>query len=264
MNSVGTLVGVRFVGAQKPLVHALGLGAAIFLNECLFWQAKVGEGEWFSRTIPQMFEETGLSKSEQATIRKELVKKELIEERKGVQYRTQTRVNVEEFNRFLDTIQPLNSSRLEDSAAQNLSASRSIPDGSYNSHSNSISKESELAQFPVSLKVVEYAQFAEEGINTPWKIWESYCKAMNRSSGYLTGELLQRQLHIAKLIVKDGITEGDTHACALWLNSDEWWKNKGVTLNDVRNQYPRWVGLGKPPAQKAVGMKQIRGSTPMI
>jgi hypothetical protein len=264
MNSIGTLVGVRFVGAQKPLVHALGLNAAVFLNECLYWQVKVGEGGWFNRTIPQLTEETGLSKSEQATVRQKLVSMGLIEEQKGVQYRTQTRVNIDRFNEFLTEIQPQEISRLEETAAQNLSASRSKSVGSYNSHSNNESKETEQTEdfALVSDEVVPYAKYQEEGI-TPWVVWEEFCKGIGFNPNQLTGHQLQRQLHTAKLIMKDGIEAREVGDCTRWLVSDKWWQQKGVTINDVRNQYPRWVSLGKPKAS-IIGGKQIRGATPSL
>jgi hypothetical protein len=259
MNSIGTLVGVRFVGAQKPLVHALGLNAAVFLNECLYWQAKVGESGWFNRTIPQLTEETGLSKSEQATVRQKLVSMGLIEEQKGVQYRTQTRVNIDRFNEFLTEIQPQEISRLEETAAQNLSASRSKPVGSYNSHSNNESKETgQTEDFALDPDVD-----SEIRLKNPYDVWTAYCIARKLVVNHLTGNQLQRQLHTAKLILADGISVQDVHNCTSWLQSQEWWRNKGFTLNDVRNQYPRWVGLGRPKAEKIVG-KQIRGATPSL
>ena len=103
-DTVGTLVGVRFIGAQKPLVHALGLNAAVYLNECLYWQARVGIQEWFNRTSPQMHEETGLSKHEQAKAREILRDRGLIEERKGVNFRNQTRIDQQAFAGFLQAL----------------------------------------------------------------------------------------------------------------------------------------------------------------
>src|SRR5262245_9683436 len=93
----GTFAGARVIGAQKPFVHALGLNAAIYLNECLYWQASVGLGNWFGRTIPQMHEETGLSKAEQAKARDLLRELGIIEEMKAAGFRTKTRIRPDGF-----------------------------------------------------------------------------------------------------------------------------------------------------------------------
>jgi hypothetical protein len=265
MNSIGTLVGVRFVGAQKPLVHALGLNAAVFLNECIYWQVKAGIGNWFSRTIPQFTDDTGLSKSEQATVRTQLIKLGLIEEQKGVQYRTQTRINVDRFNEFLDSIQPQEIVQL---AAQNRSASRSKPDGSYNRERTGNKQETDESAFnPIDLieqNQPEYARFVEEGSYTPYKVWEAYCRGRKLSTDHLVGNQLVRQLHHAKTIIKDGIPLDDVEHCASWLHSQEWWRKTGFDLTAITKQYARWVSLGKPKAEQIVGAKPIRGTTPSL
>lgn len=259
MNSIGTLVGVRFIGAQKPLVHALGLNAAVFLNECLYWQGKVGIGNWFNRTIPQFTEDTGLSKHEQKTVRDYLLERGLIEEQKGVQYRTQTRVNIEAFNDFLTEIQPTETVRLADencpAETSQPTENRRLADRKPSAHitGNNNDNSKELNESALSSDRIK-----------PYSVWIAYCEGRQIPTDHLTGKQLERQLHTARLIVNDGISVDDVKACSSWLQSQDWWRNKGFDLGAIRSQYARWVALNKPKAERPTGAKKIRGATPNI
>jgi hypothetical protein len=277
-----TLTGDRIIGAQKQLVHALGLAAAIYLNECIYWQKNVGIGNWFGRTIPQMFEETGLSKAEQAKVREVLREKGLIEEMKGAGFRTKTRVNPETYWAFLQSISAGRKSaagiqRLESEqlAVQKPAASRPEISGSSNilehTTTEDISDDDAIDLIGQRIQVYDPDEPVHVALKpdatfeiSPYGYYEAYCNGRGIDPAALKGGPLQRELRTAKLIKQDGISAKDVHDCAAWLQSQQWWRDNGFNMNAIRTQYPRWVSSGCPLTQKAPNSKPIKGTTPII
>lgn len=70
--------------------------AGLFLSQCYYWTNKTVESGWFYKTHKEFTDETTLSKKEQATARKLLVKMDLIEEKlKGLPAKNYYRVKVD-------------------------------------------------------------------------------------------------------------------------------------------------------------------------
>lgn len=269
----GVLIGVRLIGAPQSLVHAIGLHAAVYLNECIYWQAKVGENGWFGRTVPQMTEETGLSKHEQAKARESLRDLGLIEEKKGAGFRTKTRVNPVAFRAMSRRISASRKSaagiqrlEIEQLAAeyQPLAAGNSTAQVTYKEQTKQEDISTESDENAISLIESAPSSVSDRLKINPYGYYEAYCNGRGIKPDALSGGPLQRELHTAKLIMQDGISARDVHDCAAWLQSQEWWRAKGITMNDIRTQFARWVGLNRPLAQKAPGSTQVKGSTPRI
>src|SRR5690554_5612002 len=78
----------RPVAYHPALASALGsVTAAVMLSQAIYWTQRLPEsrGGWFYKTAAEWQEETGLTRREQETARKKLVKSGIFEEvRKGV------------------------------------------------------------------------------------------------------------------------------------------------------------------------------------
>lgn len=277
------LAGSRFVGAPRGLVHALGLNAAIYLSECMYWQSKVGSGNWFGRTIPQMLEETGLSKGEQEGARKILRDKGIIKEMKAAGYRNKTQIDYDQFRVFVQSNSAVQKSAAENQrvenqrlAGQKSAASRPEISGSSNilEHTNNKDISPDSDETAISPDGQSFVAVLDQAVRdttpasqlsiSPYGYYEAYCNGRGIDPAALTGGPLERELHFAKLLKQDGIPARDVHDCAAWLQSQDWWRDKGFNMNAIRTQYSRWVAAGRPQKQKAPGSKHIKGSTPNI
>jgi hypothetical protein len=74
----------RPIAFHPILAHAIGDAAtALFLSQLLYWDSTLkGEREWFWKTQEEMKRETGLSRAEQETARRNLLEKGIIQERR--------------------------------------------------------------------------------------------------------------------------------------------------------------------------------------
>ena len=102
--------------------------AGLFLSQAWYWKDKGKSGDgWFYKTQSEWLEETGLSRYEQETARKQLCSKNLIsEQRRGVPARIYYRVNIDEIAKsILETVE----SQI-DGSSQTVKPNESQIDGS--------------------------------------------------------------------------------------------------------------------------------------
>ena len=90
------------------MAHALGsVTAALFLCQLIYWDPKATDPDgWVWKTRDEIFQETGLSRREQETARKQLVDAGVLEEkRRGVPARLFYRVDLDQLERRITTYQ---------------------------------------------------------------------------------------------------------------------------------------------------------------
>jgi hypothetical protein len=85
-NGIIAVLGDRPVAYHPALAKVIGVKEAIFVCQLLYWDGRGRmPGGWIYKTQPDWTDETGLSRYEQETVRKHLIKNGLLEEkRRGV------------------------------------------------------------------------------------------------------------------------------------------------------------------------------------
>lgn len=87
-------------GQQIPYIPALakiggGVKAGLFLSQAVLWTGGSNNGGWFSKTVKQWTETTGLTAGEQETARRRLRERNFLEEKKqGIPCQTFYRANI--------------------------------------------------------------------------------------------------------------------------------------------------------------------------
>lgn len=85
----------RPIAFQRPLVRFGGVTGALMLSQLIYWSGKEKSGDgWIYKTQVDLEEETGLTRYEQETARKRLVKLEVLEEKlEGLPARLYFKIN---------------------------------------------------------------------------------------------------------------------------------------------------------------------------
>ena len=83
-NGIIAVLGDRPVAYHPALGQAIGVKEAVFVCQLLYWDGKgKTPGGWIYKTQTEWTEETGLSRYEQETVRKHLIKSGLLEEKRA-------------------------------------------------------------------------------------------------------------------------------------------------------------------------------------
>ncbi len=84
----------------------------------------------------------------------------------------------------------------------------------------------------------------------PYQMVETVCRVVGVQMSDYPKSDLPRHFREAKKLVDDGVALDEVEQCTRWLYSQDWWRDHGIQIQNIKTNIGKWRAQGRPTQAK--------------
>jgi len=250
---------LRIILSDKPVAYhpilakALGsVNCALLMSQLLYWDStRTEDNREFYKTEAEIEEEIGLSRWEQNTARGKLIELGVISvSLKGVPRRTYYTINMERLEELIENYSDAYVEKPHTECGKTTYCSEEKPHTITENTQKNTTETENIPPLPPKKKRGRPKAEANPEVKTCLIEYQNLL-------GYPID--FGREGRDAKWLLSNGYTIQDILNCYKYLKTDDFWKDKPVNMNNIRNQIGEWIKHGRPVSKRNGKVRQTSG-----